>query len=200
MFCIYSLCFAQVIFYCSRGASFLNHMKLWCQWNIYLTLSFLYLKIVWKWRFATLANSISIAFMACSLRLWIFLIGPLFWNTKKHMGCGADTGHRVWCGRCLYQVIVVLAFHIGSVSLLCSLRWLLAFWYLQFWHCRTDGFTETREWILLDCLDLNLRHGWIAAGVSKFIMSTDYVVSADFLIQCAIILYEVASSYHDTNY
>lgn len=29
---------------------------------------------------------------------------------------------------------------------------------------RTDGFTETREWILLDCLDLNLRHGWIAAG------------------------------------
>ncbi|XP_037439436.1 uncharacterized protein LOC119307462 isoform X2 [Triticum dicoccoides] len=29
---------------------------------------------------------------------------------------------------------------------------------------RTDGFTETREWFLLDCLNLNLRHGWIAAG------------------------------------
>lgn len=29
---------------------------------------------------------------------------------------------------------------------------------------RTDGFTKTPEWFLLDCLDLNLRHGWIAAG------------------------------------
>uniref|UniRef100_K4A279 MINDY deubiquitinase domain-containing protein n=1 Tax=Setaria italica TaxID=4555 RepID=K4A279_SETIT len=29
---------------------------------------------------------------------------------------------------------------------------------------RTDGFTMTPEWLLLDCLDLNLRHGWIAAG------------------------------------
>uniref|UniRef100_A0A804LSI8 MINDY deubiquitinase domain-containing protein n=1 Tax=Zea mays TaxID=4577 RepID=A0A804LSI8_MAIZE len=28
---------------------------------------------------------------------------------------------------------------------------------------RTDGFTMTQEWLLLDCLDLNLRHGWIAA-------------------------------------
>ncbi|XP_035820067.1 ubiquitin carboxyl-terminal hydrolase MINDY-2 isoform X5 [Zea mays] len=28
---------------------------------------------------------------------------------------------------------------------------------------RTDGFTMTPEWLLLDCLDLNLRHGWIAA-------------------------------------
>ncbi|WVZ95630.1 hypothetical protein U9M48_041364 [Paspalum notatum var. saurae] len=28
---------------------------------------------------------------------------------------------------------------------------------------RMDGFTMTPEWLLLDCLDLNLRHGWIAA-------------------------------------
>ncbi|PWZ54471.1 Alanine--tRNA ligase [Zea mays] len=28
---------------------------------------------------------------------------------------------------------------------------------------RTDGFTMTPEWLLLDCLDLNLRHNWIAA-------------------------------------
>ncbi|PVH36442.1 hypothetical protein PAHAL_6G074700 [Panicum hallii] len=26
---------------------------------------------------------------------------------------------------------------------------------------RTDGFTVTPEWLLLDCLDLNIRHGWI---------------------------------------
>ncbi|KAM0885492.1 hypothetical protein ACQ4PT_030308 [Festuca glaucescens] len=26
----------------------------------------------------------------------------------------------------------------------------------------TDGFMKTPEWLLLDCLDLNLRHGWIA--------------------------------------
>lgn len=51
----------------------------------------------------------------------------------------------------------------------------------------------TPEWLLLDCLDLNLRHGWIAAGVSKFIMSIEYVVSANFLIKCASILYDVAS-------
>jgi hypothetical protein len=55
----------------------------------------------------------------------------------------------------------------------------------------------TPEWLLLDCLDLNLRHGWIAARVSKFIMSIDYVVSANFRIQCASILYDVV---HDTNY
>lgn len=126
-----------------------------------------------------------------------FSIGPLFWNTKKDMGCGADTGHRVWCGRCLHQVIVVLDFHIGSVSLLCCSRWLLAFWYLQFWHCRTDGFTMTPEWLLLDCLDLNLRHGWIAAGVSKFIMSIDYVVSANFLIQsiCCLPLVNILNNH-----
>ncbi|GJN09020.1 hypothetical protein PR202_ga26987 [Eleusine coracana subsp. coracana] len=28
---------------------------------------------------------------------------------------------------------------------------------------RTNGFTRTLEWLLLDCLDLNPRHGWIAA-------------------------------------
>lgn len=29
---------------------------------------------------------------------------------------------------------------------------------------RTDGFMKTPEWLLLDCLNLNLRHGWIAPG------------------------------------
>lgn len=49
------------------------------------------------------------------------------------------------------------------------------------------------EWLLLDCLDLNIRHGWIPNVVSKFIMGIDYVVSANFLIQCASIVYDVAS-------
>jgi hypothetical protein len=51
----------------------------------------------------------------------------------------------------------------------------------------------TPEWLLLDCLDLNILHGWIPNVVSKFIMGIDYVVSANFLIQCASIVYDVAS-------